>query len=424
MEAVTQSELPTSILLVDDEPINLSVFGQHLAPYYNILVATSGNRALQLAQATPKPDLILLDVMMPGMDGYEVIGQLKANPDTADIPVIFITAMSSEQEEERGLKLGAVDYLYKPCHLPILLARIRTHLELKCSRDRLKNQNALLEVELERRIQDDQQVQLQLLQSEKLAAVGQLAAGITHEINNPVGFVNSNLYTLNTYAEDVFCVIDAYEAAVAALPAESETLKNLKTLKQQKDLDFLRSDMPVLIGESLEGLVRVREIIQSLKDFSHTENNQWVLANLHKGIDSTLTIIWNELKYHCNIHKEYGEIPEIVCLPTQLNQVFMNLLVNAAQAIEKQGDIIIRTRRHDQEVWVEVIDNGLGIAPEELAHLFEPFYTTKPVGKGTGLGLSISQSIIHKHGGRIEVDSEIGQGSTFRVCLPIKEAGC
>jgi signal transduction histidine kinase len=141
---------------------------------------------------------------------------------------------------------------------------------------------------------------------------------------------------------------------------------------------------------------------------------------LHKGIDSTLNIISNEVKYHCTVFKEYGDIPEIVCLPSQLNQVFMNLLVNAAQSIETQGDIIIRTGRNDREVWVEISDSGKGIAPEHLTRLFEPFYTTKPVGKGTGLGLSISQNIVRKHGGRIEIDSKVGIGTTFRVWLPIR----
>lgn len=409
-----------TILLVDDDFTNLSVFGQCLSSDYEVLVATSGQLALQLASGTPKPCLILLDVMMPGMDGYEVIARLKANPDTRDIPVIFVTALTSDMEEERGLQLGAVDYVYKPCHLPILLSRIRTQLELKKTHDWLKDQNAFLEAEVERRHQENQQVHLQLLQSEKLAAIGQLAAGIAHEINTPIGFVNSNLNSLDTYLSDIFVVLDAYDAQVASSPIAQDALQKLLELKQQKDIDYLRTDIPQLIAESREGLSRVRDIIQDLKDFSHTESNNWELSDLHKGIDSTLNIIGNELKYHCTIHKEYGNIPQIVCLPSQLNQVFMNLLINAAQAIEIRGDIIIRTSCNDREVWVEIRDNGKGIAPEHLPRLFEPFFTTKPVGKGTGLGLSISQNIVRKHGGRIEVSSKIGLGTTFRVWLPVQ----
>lgn len=412
----------TTILLVDDDVINLSVFGQALAPYYEVLVATSGQRALQLANSTPHPDLILLDVMMPGMDGYQVIEQLKADPVTQSIPVIFVTALNADDEEERGLRLGAVDYIYKPCHLSILLARVRTQLELKKSRDWLQNQNAFLEAEVERRHQENQQVQLQLLQSEKLAAIGQLAAGIAHEINNPLGFVNSNLNTLNDYTANLCEVLDACKCLLSSDQLDSEALQALRALCQKKDVDYLRSDMPQLIAESREGLSRVKEIIQDLKSFSHADENKWALADLHKGLDSTLNIIWNQLKYHCTVHKHYGDIPEIVCLASQLNQVFMNLLINAAHAIKTSGDIYIRSGQLGDEVWVEIADSGEGIAPELMHRLFEPFFTTKPVGSGTGLGLSISQNIVKKHGGRIEVNSEVGQGTTFRVYLPIRPA--
>jgi len=175
-----------------------------------------------------------------------------------------------------------------------------------------------------------------------------------------------------------------------------------------------------LIAESMEGLSRVRDIIQDLKDFAHADKNDWELDDLHKGLDSTLNIINNELKYHCTVHKQYGEIPEIYCLPSQLNQVFMNLLINAAHAIDTKGDIHISTGCTEPNVWVEIRDNGKGIAPENLPRLFEPFFTTKPVGKGTGLGLSVSQNIVRKHGGKIEVTSQPGQGSRFRVWLPIR----
>lgn len=421
MELDKQSaEHQATILLVDDESINLSIFGQFLTPHYQVLVATNGERALQLAGGRPKPDLILLDVMMPGMDGYQVIGHLKADPNTLDIPVIFVTALNSNLEEERGLLLGAVDYIYKPCHLSILLARIKIQLELKNARDWLKDQNVYLETEVQRRYLENQAVHLQLLQSEKLAAIGQLAAGIAHEINNPIGFVNSNLNTLSGYLRDIFCVLDAWGAALNENPISIETQQNLRELKQAKLLDYLRGDIPELIAESREGLSRVRDIIQDLKDFAHVDKNDWELGDLHKGLDSTLNIISNELKYHCTVHKEYGEIPQISCILSQLNQVFMNLLINAAHAIETKGDIHIRTGCTEQEVWVEISDNGKGIAPENLSRLFEPFFTTKPVGKGTGLGLSISQNIVRKHGGRIEVTSELGQGSRFRVWLPIQ----
>lgn len=411
-----------TILVVDDEPINVSVFGELLTPYYKVLVASSGERALHIAGNMPKPDLILLDVMMPGMDGYQVVTLLKENPDTRDIPVIFVTALNSDFEEERGLQAGAVDFVNKPCHMSTLLARIRTHLELKKARDWLKNQNAILEAEVERRQQENQQVHLQLLQSEKLAAIGQLAAGVAHEINNPIGFVNSNLNTLSAYVRDIFNLLNSYDALIANEPIAPETLEKIRALKIQKDLDYLRTDAPQLIAESLDGLARVRSIVQDLKNFSRVDSNNWELTDLHKSIDSTLNMVWNELKYHCTVHKEYGDTPAIYCLPSQLHQVFMNLLINAAQAIKGKGDITIRTGHSADEVWIEIADTGSGISPEHINRLFEPFFTTKPVGKGTGLGLSISQNIVEKHRGRIEVNSEINKGTTFRICLPIQHS--
>lgn len=409
-----------TILLVDDDSINLSVFGQALIADYKVLITTNGERALQLVQANPKPDLILLDIMMPGIDGYEVLRQLKANSETADIPVIFLTALSADINEEQGLELGAVDYIYKPCNLSILLARVKTQLELKKSRDWLKNQNAYLEAEIERRQQENKLVHMQLLQSEKLAAIGQLAAGIAHEINNPIGFVSSNMTTLGDYMADLFEMMDACAVLVDSDAIPTDTLERLRTLKKQKDLDFLRLDIPQLITESREGLARVKRIIQDLKSFSHVDENTWEWSDLHHNLDSTLNIIRNELKYHCSVHKHYADLPQIYCLPSQLSQVFMNLLINAAHAIKVKGNIDIRTGQIGEEVWVEITDSGEGIPTDKLNRIFEPFFTTKPVGKGTGLGLSISQNIVKKHQGRIEVQSQMGEGTTFRVILPIQ----
>ncbi|MFZ2269016.1 MAG: PAS domain S-box protein [Azonexus sp.] len=261
----------------------------------------------------------------------------------------------------------------------------------------------------------------QLLQSEKMASIGQLAAGIAHELNNPIGFVHSNLGTLEGYLRDVMEIIDAYDKAAAEQGGDSPQCAAIARLKEDRDFSFIRQDIVLLMAESREGLGRVRKIVQDLKSFSHVSEQDWQWADLHQGLDSTLNIVWNELKYKCQVVKEYGEIPKVFCLISQLNQVFMNLLVNAGHAIEKQGTITLRTAcRGDNEVCIEVIDTGKGIAPEHLSRVFEPFFTTKPVGKGTGLGLSLSYGIVDKHRGRIEVDSQVGVGTTFRVILPIE----
>ena len=264
--------------------------------------------------------------------------------------------------------------------------------------------------------------QEQLVQAEKLASIGQLAAGVAHEINNPIGYIFSNFGTLQSYLEQLFDMLSAYEDAEPAIAAP-DIAARLRAMREDIDLGFLRQDIPALMAESREGIVRVRHIVQDLKDFSRVDANQeWVWANLHQGIDSTLNIVSNEVKYKADVVKEYGAIPDIKCLPLQINQVVMNLVVNAAHAIgPERGTITVRTgTTGPDQVWLEVQDNGSGIAPEVLSRIFDPFFTTKAVGKGTGLGLSLAYGIVQKHGGRIEVDSTPGQGSRFRVLLPVE----
>ena len=266
-----------------------------------------------------------------------------------------------------------------------------------------------------------EEAQSQLMQSEKLASIGQLAAGVAHEINNPIGFVYSNLGTLEKYVQDTFGLLDLYEQAEIAIP-DSEIRAKLKIAKEKLDIVFLKEDLRALMSESKDGITRVKNIVQNLKDFSHIEvTDEWHYSNLRNGIDSTLNIVNNEIKYKADVIKNYGDIPEVECLSSQLNQVFMNLLVNASHAIEEHGTITIGTGQQNDEVWVEISDTGKGIAPENLQKVFDPFFTTKPVGKGTGLGLSLSYGIIQKHHGRIEVHSELGKGAAFRVWLPIRQ---
>lgn len=263
----------------------------------------------------------------------------------------------------------------------------------------------------------------QLIQSEKLASIGLLAAGVAHEINNPIGFVFSNFNSLTGYLSGLFEILGAYEKAEPRIAAQ-DVMTSIRALKERLDFDFLREDVGALMQESQEGITRVRKIVQDLKEFSHVDSQQeWTHMDLHKGIDSTLNIISNEIKYKADVIKEYGRIPEIECLSSQVNQVIMNVLVNAAHAIDSErGRITIRTGGTDDAVWMEVEDTGCGIPKENLSRIFDPFYTTKPVGKGTGLGLSLSYGIIQAHGGRIDVRSGVGTGTTFRITLPVRRA--
>lgn len=283
--------------------------------------------------------------------------------------------------------------------------------ELAAANTRLESEQAELTALL-RKIEEAQQ---QLLQSEKMAAIGQLAAGVAHEINNPVGFVNSNLGTLKTYSARMLKLIDTYEKmGIKGDPAA------IDAARATADIDFLREDLPALLDESQEGLSRVTKIVQDLKDFSHVDQSEHQLSNLNAAMESTLNVVWSELKYKAEVVRELGAIPEVDCVPAQINQVFMNLLVNAAQAIETTGRITVRSGWESEHVWFEVIDTGKGMPDAIRKRIFEPFYTTKPVGKGTGLGLSISYDIIvKKHGGRIDVTSAPGQGTCFRLWLPL-----
>jgi len=271
----------------------------------------------------------------------------------------------------------------------------------------------------------EQKVQQAQLELEQLVEdrTAQLAAGIAHEINNPIGYIFSNFNMLETYIENLLAMLKSYEDAEADITLP-EVVAKLHAMREDVELDFLKEDIPILMRESKEGIVRVRKIVQDLKDFSRVDGGQdWQWANLHQGIDSTLNVVSNEVKYKADIVKEYGAIPDIECMPSQINQVILNIVVNAAHAIgAERGKITIRTGTGDATVWIEIVDTGAGIPKENLSRVFDPFFTTKPIGKGTGLGLSLSYGIVQKHQGRIEVESEVGKGTCFRITLPIQRA--
>ena len=257
-----------------------------------------------------------------------------------------------------------------------------------------------------------------LLQSEKMASIGQLAAGVAHEINNPVGYINSNINSLSQYTEDLMCLLELYEQYVEKNSSDTE---EIRAYKSQVDYEFLKKDIQELLHETTEGVDRVKQIIAALKEFSRDSSDEWHLSDLSNVLESTIKVVTNELKYKADLIKEFSELPEIECIPSQLGQVFLNLLVNASHAIKGYGTITIRTGSTQNEVWIQVKDTGCGIAPENIPNLFDPFFTTKPLGEGTGLGLSISYGIIEKHGGRIDVVSKVGEGTSFYVYLPIRQ---
>jgi two-component system NtrC family sensor kinase len=306
------------------------------------------------------------------------------------------------------------------------LARHRAELEIRVAERTAELCDKVTELEQRREeqarlFQDLETARNQAIQAEKLASIGQLAAGVAHEINNPVGFVLSNFGSLERYVEDLLRVLSAYEAVEPLVPAGAPQLAMLASARTAADIDYIKEDLGQLVAQSRDGLDRVRRIVQDLKDFAHAGEAHWQRADLVRGLESTLNVVRNEIKYKAEVVKRCEPLPDVECVPSQLNQVFMNLLVNAAQAITDRGTITIACGTRDEEVWIDIEDTGCGMAPDVARRIFDPFFTTKPVGQGTGLGLSVSYSIVKRHGGRIEVDSTPGQGTRFRVWMPIAQ---
>ena len=426
------------ILVVDDTITNLEIISESLTDAgFEVATAMDGKKALQQIQ-TRLPDLILLDVMMPVMDGFVTCKHLKNEPETKDIPVIFMTAIADTNSKVEALSLGAVDYITKPFHKAEVLARISTHLQLR-------NLNKNLEIrvlertnELNQALQDLKESQLQLVQQEKMSVLGQLMSGLAHEINNPVSCLYGNLGHTLTYLQNMSHLIDLYQQNYPnPVPEIQNEIKEM-------DLDNLRADLPNLIFSMKEGIQRIRDISKSLRIFSRADTENKIQFNIHEGIDSTILILKHRLKSveiraDIEIKKDYGNLPLINCFPGQLNQVFMNILANAIDALDESfssnyaddtqalitniPQIIIQTMLSEDESQAVIIikDNGMGMSQENKARIFDSLFTTKPVGKGTGLGLSIAQQIIvQKHGGKLEVNSELGKGAEFIINIPVE----
>lgn len=387
------------ILLAEDTRSVAAVMAARLTSFgYEVMLAENGQVTFDKFCESP-PDLVLMDIDMPVMSGLEATQRIRAFELTHQLtwtPIIFLTASNTPENLVMAIEAGGDDFLSKGLPEDVLKAKMKAMARIAGMRS-------------------------QLQQSEKMASIGQLAAGVAHEINNPIGFVFSNLGTLEKYAQGSFDMLDLYAGAEGMI-SDADVRTRLKVAREKLDIPFLKEDLHALMVESKDGITRVKKIVQNLKDFSHVDSSDdWRFSMVHDGINSTLSVVNNEIVNKADVVKEYGELPEVECLPSQLNQVFMNLLVNAAQAINERGTITIRTGLRGNEVWVDVVDNGKGIKPEHIEKIFDPFFTTRPIGKGTGLGLSLSYGIVKKHHGRIEVKSVVGKGTIFRVWLPIRQ---
>ncbi|MEG4485118.1 response regulator [Microcoleus sp. D2_18a_B4] len=424
---------PELILVVDDTPANLEVVCETLSDAgYEVATAINGDRALKRVQAYP-PDLILLDIQMPGIDGFETCKRLKADPKTASIPIIFMTALSDADSKVKGFVLGAVDYITKPFQEQEVLARVKTHLQLRQLTKNLEQRVAEKTADLEAALTQLQQSQIQLVHTEKMSALGNLVAGVAHEINNPLGFIAGNLKPAQDCIKDLFQVIALYQKE---LPYPSATLQ---AFLEEIDLEYLQEDLPKLIDSMQEGVDRIHTISTSLRTFSRSDCDRPIHYNIHDGIDSTILILKHRLKANecrpeIEVITDYGDLPPVECFAGQLNQVFMNVLANAIDALEESNkgrsfaqikanpnQITVKTQLSESQALIRIQDNGIGITDAVKPKIFEHLFTTKGVGQGTGLGLAIAhQIVVEKHSGTLEVNSTLGEGTEFVISIPVR----
>ncbi|MBU7585381.1 MAG: hybrid sensor histidine kinase/response regulator [Nostoc sp. TH1S01] len=411
------------ILIVDDNPTNLSVLSEALASEgWRFRVAVDGESAIAQAERN-QPELILLDIQMPGIDGFETCRRLKANPVTQHIPIIFTTALADTESKVQGFSLGAVDYIPKPFAQEEVIARVRVHLQLK-----------QLTQSLEQQVRDRttalQKAQVQLVQQEKLSTLGELIAGIAHEMNNPIGFIVNNIPPLQEYIAAITDLLKLYEQEYP------QPTTKISTLIQNLDLKFVIEDLVKIVSSIQVGSERIQHLSTSLRSFSRSDSDTKLPADLHLGMNSTLMILQHRLKPNgerpgIEVLRSYGKLPNVNCYIGEMNQVFMNLLANAIDALDEaiiQGkmsdripQIQIKTDINSQQMAViQIADNGIGIPERLKQRLFEPLFTTKPVGKGTGLGLSIAhQIVVEKHNGTMDVHSQPSIGTEFTIAIPI-----
>lgn len=420
-----------SILVVDDTPdmallLSMAVTKQG----YSATTANSGRRALEVAEVL-HPDAILLDIMMPDMDGLEVLKELKDNPRLRDIPVILVTAKREDSDVINGLDAGAYDYVTKPFKREILAARLRSAVRTKQHHDRL----TALAQQLQEEMATSERMREELMHAQKLESIGHLAAGIAHEINTPAQYVGDNTRFLQDVFRDVDHLLTQLDRLVAAAKhgtVPAELVAETEAALSSADVAYIRDETPKAIQQSLEGIERVAGIVRAMKEFSHPGTTEKALADINQAIESTITVTRNEWKYVADMVTRFDPtLPPVPCRIGDINQVILNLIVNSAQAISEvvgdgaqgKGTITVSTLLAGDTVEIRVADTGAGIPASIRDKVFDQFFTTKEVGTGSGLGLSIARAIIVKnHGGTITFESAEGRGTTFVVSLPLQPA--
>ena len=412
----TQDEADRRVLIVDDEEPVREVFAMCLGDRYECVKAGNFEEAMAHLASSPFA-LVIADVIMPGRGGVELLREVQARyPDTA---VVMASGVDRTQRVLDAVRLGAFDYLIKPVDLDTLELSVERAIERRALLRDARSHKRDLECwneELRRSKAELERMQAQIVQSEKMASLGQLAAGVAHELNNPAGFIHGNMGLLRACADDLRRLLDFYNGAAL----DPDSAERARALKEEIHYEETLADLSSIIDDCHEGAARIRDVVQNLRTFSRLDEAEFKKVDIHEGIESTIRLL---SRYYGGgrlvLVRDYGELPPVDCYAGQLNQVLMNLLVNAAQAVGTQGRVSVETRREGDHVTVRVSDTGCGIAPENLKRIFDPFFTTKPVGEGTGLGLSVTYGIVERHGGSINVESRVGEGTAFTVSIPI-----
>lgn len=407
------------LLIVDDESGIRDMFAAWLSEDYECDTAGSADEALVRLSAQPYA-LVISDMMMPGRNGIELLREITSR--YRETGFIMVSGVDRPQRVRDALRLGAADYLIKPCDVEVLTLSVERALSRRTLLQTSRLNKASLEtqnVELAKSKAELERLQAQLVHTEKMASLGQLAAGVAHELNNPAGFVYGNMDLLSSYVKALQDLLQAYDEL--ALPLEAATV--VDEVKTRIGYERLIADLDSIIADCREGSERICDVVKNLRLFSRLDEAEIKQIEIHCGIDSTVRLLSRYFRTgEIVVQRDYGELPLVNCYAGQLNEVWMNLLVNAAQSISGPGEVKISTRHEGDSIWVTFSDTGKGIPADNLSRIFDPFFTTKPVGEGTGLGLSITYGIVERHGGTISVESQVGLGTTFTLKLPIEPA--
>jgi signal transduction histidine kinase len=398
------------ILIAEDALVSRRLLQHHLQTWgHEVVAAGDGAEAWQLFVENEFP-VVISDWMMPEMDGLELVRRIRTSERPGYVYIILLTARGQTEDLVEGMEAGADDFVVKPFERDELRVRLRAGERI-----------IQLEQTLARQNQELRETQAALIQSEKLASLGQLAAGMAHEINNPLAYVMNNLAVLRRDMQATLEVLNTYRKGCENLASLAQDLvAEAARMEEAIDLPYIQKNFGRDFEAALQGLQRVRDIVGNLRDFARLDEADFKAVDLNVALTSTLEMARYEIRQKdIQVDTQFQTLPLVHCHPSKLNQVFLNLLMNAVQASPSGAVITLRTHAPSEEmVEVEVEDQGHGIRAAHMPHLFEPFFTTKPVGQGMGLGLSVSYGIIRDHGGTIEVDSTPGHGARFRVRIP------